>query len=518
MGTDKTKTEIKFKVHIVNSVKGGSGKSTFSLLLADHFVRNGEDAYVIDLDLCGTSWYSDFRYCWDKPEPQCIQNLMYSPCDGGVAPDVWTKLNVTSKAESESDQDDDRQINVCISAKDQNERLCDMPDAELLEHVTFHLIQDVLKRPPREKIPGLSDTFEVLSQAYRETNVIHNMQQLIQAKRRATERTYWGKACKLFEDREKEILGIANPLRAECIKGFKENFFDLSKHEDDVNKLKKELQKTLEPLNQLIGLYPDRPGNLNKQDLSKLKDLYDLAASDFNKFTYEDDIKKLEEKYHIDTGVPIDYDSNNGKLMKTCEKYIEIIDSPVIHFVLDLPPSHDAAAEQICHRLFFDNNSLLNRDKEYGGKYHINLYMMTPVDQISAWKKNKAYVHNLIYGQRKYSSTIRSFLEAPDQRMKICFVIIDNHGWHNLMPSRKIESDMSTLESSLKSDIQSNKIDKIFETFNYVYLPFMDFEFKRKINIFDENKDVKALDFGEYRGGDIDSIVNRLGLIRGERE
>ncbi len=512
MGTDKTKTEIKFKVHIVNSVKGGSGKSTFSLLLADHFVRNGEDAYVIDLDLCGTSWYSDFRCCWDKPEPQCIQNLMYSPCDGGFAPDVWTKLNVTSKAESV--QDDDRQINVCISAKDQNERLCDMPDAELLEHVVFHLIQDVLKRPPREEIPGLSDTFEVLLEAYRETNVIHNMQQLIQTKRRATQRTFWGQARKLFEDREKEILDIADPLRAECIKGFKENFFDLSKYEADVNKLKKELQKTLEPLNQLIGLYPERPRNLKEQELKELKNLFALAASDFDKYTYEDDIKKLEEKYHgilEDTGVPIADDSNIVKRMKTCEKYIEIIDSPVIHFVLDLPPSHDAAAEQICHRLFFDNNSLLNRDKEYGGKYHINLYMMTPVDQISAWKKNKAYVHNLIYGQRKYSSTIRSFLEAPDQRMKICFVIIDNHGWRNLMPSsRKIESDMSTLKSSLKSDIQSNKIDKIFETFNYVYLPFVDFEFKRKINIFDEKEDAIPLDFGKYRGGDIDSIVKDL--------
>lgn len=332
MGTDKTKTEIKFKVHIVNSVKGGSGKSTFSLLLADHFVRNGEDAYVIDLDLCGTSWYSDFNGFWQEEPRKFIQDLMYSPCEKGFATDVWAKLKVRSK--DELGDYVNRQINVCISAQDQNERLCDTPDVELLEHITYRLITEALT-----------------------------------------------------ENGEK------------------------------------------------------RGG---------------------------------------------------------------------IHFILDLPPSHEAAAEQICHRLFFDNNSLLNQNEDYCGKFYINLYMMTPVDQISAWKKNKAYVHNLIYGQRKYSSTIRSFLEAPDQRMKICFVIIDNHGWHNLMPSRNIESDMSTLKSSLKSDIQSNKIDKIFETFNYVYLPFVDFEFKRKINIFDEKAVNIPLDFGTYRGGVIDSIVNDL--------
>lgn len=79
------------------------------------------------------------------------------------------------------------------------------------------------------------------------------------------------------------------------------------------------------------------------------------------------------------------------------------------------------------------------------------------------------------------------------------------------MPSsREIRSDMSTLKSSIESDIKLDMTDKIFETFNYVYLPFVDFEFKRKINIFDEKEDVNALDFGKYRGGDIDSIVNDL--------
>ena len=54
---------------IVNSVKGGSGKSTFSLLLGQyHASRNGSAAYIIDLDIRGTSWALDlqnFLFCED---------------------------------------------------------------------------------------------------------------------------------------------------------------------------------------------------------------------------------------------------------------------------------------------------------------------------------------------------------------------------------------------------------------------------------------------------------------------
>lgn len=49
---------------VINSVKGGSGKSTFSLLLAGyHALRNSVRSYVVDLDIRGTSWeknYADY--------------------------------------------------------------------------------------------------------------------------------------------------------------------------------------------------------------------------------------------------------------------------------------------------------------------------------------------------------------------------------------------------------------------------------------------------------------------------
>lgn len=59
--TSVKKTKIFFDV--VNSVKGGSGKSTFSLLLAGfHALKQNRRTYIIDLDLRGTSWEKNYGY------------------------------------------------------------------------------------------------------------------------------------------------------------------------------------------------------------------------------------------------------------------------------------------------------------------------------------------------------------------------------------------------------------------------------------------------------------------------
>ena len=54
--------EVTFDV--VSSVKGGSGKSTYSLLLAAHYnMKPRSVAYILDLDLRGTSWETNYgRY------------------------------------------------------------------------------------------------------------------------------------------------------------------------------------------------------------------------------------------------------------------------------------------------------------------------------------------------------------------------------------------------------------------------------------------------------------------------
>lgn len=45
------------QVHIINSVKGGSGKSTFAVKLGCSLIDAGKTPCVVDLDLLGTSWF-----------------------------------------------------------------------------------------------------------------------------------------------------------------------------------------------------------------------------------------------------------------------------------------------------------------------------------------------------------------------------------------------------------------------------------------------------------------------------
>lgn len=74
---DKSK---KIVFHIVNSIKGGSGKSTVSFFLADHFNRESDSkAVIIDLDVNGSSWFNDHKI--ENYENNFIQNYFYKPED-----------------------------------------------------------------------------------------------------------------------------------------------------------------------------------------------------------------------------------------------------------------------------------------------------------------------------------------------------------------------------------------------------------------------------------------------------
>lgn len=67
------------KFHVVNSIKGGAGKSTFSLMLANYYIQKGKKAIVIDLDLQGTSWEDNYKPFFKKPVSNgYINDLMYS--------------------------------------------------------------------------------------------------------------------------------------------------------------------------------------------------------------------------------------------------------------------------------------------------------------------------------------------------------------------------------------------------------------------------------------------------------
>lgn len=129
--------------HVVTSVKGGSGKSTVALLLADYLLSKEEDAYVIDLDVCGTSWLKDFSFAYNSDPTKFINRMMYQSCTKGYGDDVWSNLTVIGTGPQ------DRKIKVCLAANEQLSHSINKSEAELIEHTTYHLIKDAMHRTTR---------------------------------------------------------------------------------------------------------------------------------------------------------------------------------------------------------------------------------------------------------------------------------------------------------------------------------------------------------------------------------
>ena len=142
--------------HIVNSVKGGSGKSTFALLLANHFLTEGKIAYIIDLDVCGTSWETDFKKFFTKENDFCyVNDLMYQYCTNGFKHNIWSELKVTDTDANENTTSDN-QIKICLAANPRHNKSFNKSEAELLENATYQIIlssiNEVLSTHPTKDI------------------------------------------------------------------------------------------------------------------------------------------------------------------------------------------------------------------------------------------------------------------------------------------------------------------------------------------------------------------------------
>ena len=140
---------MKVYFHVVTSVKGGSGKSTVALLLADYLLSKGKEAYVIDLDVCGTSWYTDYKFAYNDEPTKFVNRMMYQSCTKGYGGNVWSKLKVTGNEDDAKNKS--REINICLAANEQLSHTINKSEAELVEHTTYHLIKDAMYDTSRVK-------------------------------------------------------------------------------------------------------------------------------------------------------------------------------------------------------------------------------------------------------------------------------------------------------------------------------------------------------------------------------
>lgn len=80
--------------HVVNSVKGGCGKTTVSLYLAN-YLRKQDNHYpvIIDLDICGSTWYSNNKI-YIKNEGKVFLNDLFYNFEKNSSKNYLTELNI----------------------------------------------------------------------------------------------------------------------------------------------------------------------------------------------------------------------------------------------------------------------------------------------------------------------------------------------------------------------------------------------------------------------------------------
>lgn len=124
------------RFHIVNSVKGGCGKSTFSLFLANYLRQEEAMPIIIDLDICGSTWYSNnINFISDEDECYFINDMFYNANKCLKSNHIF-KLNISDSSYTDS--------YLSVIMADSN-RLTSMSDEnlDLLESVVFKLVKEL---------------------------------------------------------------------------------------------------------------------------------------------------------------------------------------------------------------------------------------------------------------------------------------------------------------------------------------------------------------------------------------
>lgn len=150
------KTGSKIVFDIVNSVKGGSGKSTVALQLAAYWAfQHDTDAYIIDLDLRGTSWKTSYEEYFLQTDRACktyINSLMYD----FVEDSVFRHLNVKGNS-SVPRTSVGADVRLCIGNPDATGDI-DAVKVDLLESTVYDIIKHALaKSHGREEIHIIFD-------------------------------------------------------------------------------------------------------------------------------------------------------------------------------------------------------------------------------------------------------------------------------------------------------------------------------------------------------------------------
>ncbi len=132
------------RINVINSIKGGCGKSTLSLYLADYMKRKGSTPVILDLDICGTSWQKNFKsFFVEKKEFDkrfvFINDLIFD-FNNGITGHFIANMNIASEG---SDTFEDYQLQICMADPKSKRKIHD-EQLDLFEAAIFKLIKTII--------------------------------------------------------------------------------------------------------------------------------------------------------------------------------------------------------------------------------------------------------------------------------------------------------------------------------------------------------------------------------------
>lgn len=140
------------RFHVVNSVKGGCGKSTFSLYLANHLTAMDHKTVIIDLDIGGSTWYRGFKQYlvrstaepdetgketdFRKEETKFLNDLLFE-YEKNKTREHEFKIKILDEAKNA-----ERNINVIMTNPEEAACIRD-EELDLLEDAIFSLVDEI---------------------------------------------------------------------------------------------------------------------------------------------------------------------------------------------------------------------------------------------------------------------------------------------------------------------------------------------------------------------------------------
>ncbi len=165
-----------FTIHVVNSVKGGCGKSTFCLFLENYLLESqknnlietdenkekdlvNRNPIIIDLDLSGSSWYRNNKNFLERRDVKFIDDLI-EDFNRNIRREYIFRIkeNITNREASDSEREE-RYLEIVMADPDRAGNIKG-EELDLFENSIYRLIKELVAKGKTDIILDMPPGYE----------------------------------------------------------------------------------------------------------------------------------------------------------------------------------------------------------------------------------------------------------------------------------------------------------------------------------------------------------------------